>query len=166
MLKHKIGFVVSITLGLFIISQYIGCNSESSVSVPIECNRFLDRFFEAARSKDVGQMRQLPFYSGNQDVPRSDAMVETMRTMSAQTFTNMLTAFGDIKGYSVLNIQENTIYESKQDQSGKPRLGTYADVICKVKCSNKSQARLTFKLFKNPTTSEYNLVSWQFQSER
>ena len=157
---------VSITLALFIVSQYIGCRSESSMSVPIECKRFLDGFFEAARSKDVEQVRQLSFYLGNQDVQQSDAIVEARRNMSARTFVGMLATFGDIKGYTVLHMQENTIYESDQDQSSEPRLGTYADVICKVKCSNKSQAKITFKLFKNPATSEYDLVSWQFQSER
>jgi hypothetical protein len=166
MIRSNTRFVVAITLGLFIVSQHIGCSSESSMSVPIDCKRFLDSFFEAARSKDVERVRQLSFYLGNQDVPQSDEILETRKTMSAHTFEGMLTTFGDIKGYSVLSMQENTIYESNQDQSDKPRLGTYADVICKVKCSNKRQAKITFKLFKNPTTSEYDLVSWQYQSER
>src|SRR5207302_2987191 len=104
-------------LALFVVWFCFGCGksrSEPAASVPIDCQKFLEKYLDAVKSKDVGKIQELSSYvspADSADMPAesADMLRETKRKFAADGFERMTKEFGDFKSYSVLSVTVKTI---------------------------------------------------------
>ncbi len=79
-----------------------------SVSVPADCQQFLDKYFDAWKSKDIATLQALSFYLSPQDQSRiPEGSLELWRAsknkLVTENFEQVTRDFGDFKGYEVLH---------------------------------------------------------------
>src|SRR2546427_13226894 len=103
-------------LAVFLVWFCFGCSkspSEPAASVPIDCQKFLEKYFDAVKSKDVGKIQEFSSYVSPADSANmpaeADMMRETRRKFAAEVFEWMTKEFGDFKSYSVLSAKVTTI---------------------------------------------------------
>src|ERR1700732_2607030 len=85
-----------------------GCGKialESATPVPIDCQKFLVKYFEAVKSKDVGKIQEFSSHVSRADSAGMPAgsvemMRETKRKFAADVFERMNKEFGNFKSYS------------------------------------------------------------------
>jgi hypothetical protein len=92
---------------------------EPAVSVPADCQQFLNNYFGAWKSKDVGTLQSLSFYLSPEERSRlPEGSVELWRQSKDQlvteNFHRVSREFGDFKQYKVLMVKTTMI--SPQDQ--------------------------------------------------
>src|SRR5260370_3184971 len=92
-----------------------GCNRR--VAVPSDCQRFLDQFFQALKSNDVGKLQELSFSESVMDlsgVPHevADRMRDDHRQMDKTQLEKMKQMFGDFESYSVVSVKVNPVTAS------------------------------------------------------
>ena len=90
-------------LGLILGWFCSGCGKNALESVPIDCQKFLDKYFEAIKSKDVGKIKEFSSYVSQADregMPARgiDMMRESRGKFAAQGFERMNKDFGDFQG--------------------------------------------------------------------
>jgi hypothetical protein len=149
-----------------------GCNK--SVVVPSDCQRFLDQFFQALKSNDVGKLQELSFPETVMDlsgVPQevADRMRDDRRQMDKTQLEKMKQMFGDFENYSVESVKVNSVtaadLEAVKMQGAKDFLeGTHAVIICKAKFS-KASGRFGFDLIKKSPESEYLYEAYRFEEQ-
>jgi hypothetical protein len=153
-----------------------GCGKnalESTTPVPIDCQKFLVKYFEAVKSKDVGKIKEFSSYvsyAHREGMPASsiDMMRETKEKFAADGFERMNKEFGDFRGYSVISAKETTV--TTADLAAKKMQGTrlegvHAEIICKAKFSKKHSALISLNLFKETQDSEYSVEGWSYRAE-
>jgi hypothetical protein len=104
-------------LGLVLGSFCSGCGKnalEPATPVPIECQKFLVKYFEAVKAKDIGKIKEFSSYVSRADSEGMPAgsvemMRETKRKFAADVFERMNKEFGDFKSYSVISAKETTV---------------------------------------------------------
>src|SRR6267143_2160862 len=146
-------------LAVFLVWFCFGCSkspSEPVASVPIDCQKFLEKYFDAVKSKDVGKIQEFSSYvspADSADLPAgsADMLRETKRKFAAEVFERMTKEFGDFKSYSVLSVTVKTI--------------TMAEIVCKAKFSKKHSALIRLHLFKDTPESEYSIEAWSYQAD-
>ncbi len=150
-----------------------GCHK--GVAVPSDCQTFLDQFFQALKSNDVGKLQELSFpetvmmdFSG---VPQeaADRMRENQRQMDKTQLEKMKQMFGDFESYSVVSVKVNPVTEADLEvlkmQGAKDFLaGTHAVIICQAKFS-KASGRFGIELIKKTPESEYLYQSYRFEAQ-
>ncbi len=149
-----------------------GCNK--GVAVPSDCQRFLDQFFQALKSNDVGKLQELSFPETVMDlsgVPQevADRMRDDHRQMDKTQLEKMKQMFGDFENYSVESMKVNSVtaadLEVVKMQGAKDFLeGTHAVIICKAKFS-KASGRFGFDLIKKSPESEYLYEAYHFEAQ-
>jgi len=159
-------------LGLLFGSFCIACNK--GVAVPSDCQRFLDQFFPAFKSNDVGKLQELSFMETVMDlsgVPQdvADRMRDDRRQMDKTQLEKMKQMFGDFGSYSVESVKVNPVtaadLEAVKMQGAKDFLeGTHAVIICKAKFS-KMSGRFAFELIKKTPESEYLYQAYRFEAQ-
>jgi len=162
-------------LALFLVWFCSGCGkspSEPAASVPIDCQKFLEKYFEAVKSKDVEKIEELSSYvspADSADMPAgsADMLRETKRKFAADVFEKMTKEFGDFKSYSVLSAKVTTITTADlgKMQGLASLVGTHAEIVCKAKFSKHHSALIGLKLFKVTPESEYSIEAWQYQAD-
>jgi len=169
--KHAAMFAVF--LGWFC----FGCGkspSESAASVPIDCQKFLEEYFDAVKSKDVGKIQEFSSYvspadRANMPAGSVDMMRETKRKFTADVFERMTKELGDFKSYSVLSAKVKTITTAElvagNMQGLASLVGTHAEIVCKAKFSKKRSALIILNLFKGTPESEYSIEAWSYQAD-
>jgi hypothetical protein len=164
------------TLGLVHGCFCSGCGKnalEPATPVPVECQKFLVKYFEAVKSKDVGKIREFSSYVSHADsegMPTRgiDMMREAKGNFAAEGFERMNKEFGDFKSYSVLSVKETTITTAElaaKKMQGTRLQGGHAEIICKAKFSKKHSALIRLNLFKETQDSEYFVEAWSYQAE-
>ena len=160
-------------LGLLFGCLCAGCNK--SVAVPSDCQRFLDQFFRAVKSNDVGKLQELSFpetvmvqLSGAPpDV--ADRMRDNQRQMDKAQLEKMKQMFGDFESYSVESVKVNPVtaadleavkLQGAQDFSA----GTHAVIVCKARFS-KMSGKFGFELIKKTPESEYLYQAYRFEAQ-
>ena len=157
-------------LALFFGGLLFGCG-RSSAPVPIDCQAFLDKYFEAVKAKDVATLQNLisAFWNwGGEGMPQSEASMEKTREvrnmMFAENFKGMTEMFGDFKSYSVSSVKVTKVPEDRP-ATEVFRPGIHAEIECKAKFSKQSPVRISLHLFKETQGSEYSLLLWKYLAE-
>jgi hypothetical protein len=143
---------------------------EPSVSVPADCQQFLDKYFDAWKSKDIATLQALSFYLSPQDQSRlPEGSLELWRAsknkLVTENFEQVTRDFGDFKGYEVLRTKTTTI--SPQDQLAANTIGSgiHTELVCKARFSKKRNAHVGLHLIKQTEGSQYIVAAWNFQAE-
>src|SRR5205809_2727403 len=104
-------------LGLILGWFCSGCGKnvlETATPDPIDCQKFLDKYFEAVKSKDVGKIKEFSSYVSNavrEGMPASsvEMMRETKGKFAAEGFERLNKEFGDFQSYTVISAKEITV---------------------------------------------------------
>jgi hypothetical protein len=149
-----------------------GCNK--GVAVPSDCQTFLDQFFQAFKSNDVGKLHELSFPETVMDfsgMPQEavDRIRDNQKQMDKTQLEKMKQMFGDFESYSVESVKVNLVtaadLEVLKMQGAKEFLeGTHAVIICKAKFS-KASGRFGIELIKKTPESEYLYQSYRFEAQ-
>jgi len=161
------------TLFLFLVVILPACTKGKegpSAAVPADCQEFLDRYFNAWKSKDIATLQALSFYLSPQDQSRlPEGSLELWRAsknkLVTENFEQVTRDFGDFKGYEVLRVKTTTI--SPQDQLAANTIGSgiHTELVCKAKFSKKHDAHVGLHLIKETEGSQYIVAAWNFQAE-
>jgi hypothetical protein len=141
-----------------------------SASVPADCQQFLDKYFDAWKSKDIATLQALSFYLSAQDQSRlPEGSLELWRAsknkLVTENFERVTRDFGDFKGYEVLRVKTTTI--SPQDQLAANTIGSgiHTELVCKARFSKKRDAHVGLYLIKQTEGSQYIVAAWNFQAQ-
>ena len=161
------------TFLLFLVALLLACSKgkeRPSVSVPADCQQFLDKYFDAWKSKDIATLQALSFYLSPQDQSRlPEGSLELWRAsknkLVTENFEQVTRDFGDFKGYKVLRAKTTTI--SPQDQLAANTIGSgiHTELVCKARFSKKHDAHVGLHLIKQTEGSQYIVAAWNFQAE-
>ena len=140
-----------------------------SASVPADCQQFLDKYFDAWKSKDIATLQALSFYLSPQDQSRLPAgslelWRESKNKLVIENFERVTRDFGDFKGYEILRAKTTTI--SPQDQLAADTIGSgiHTELVCKARFSKKHDAHVGLHLIKETEGSQYIVAAWNFQA--
>jgi hypothetical protein len=159
--------------GLFLGLLCAGCGKSPSApaaSVPTDCQTFLDKYFAALKSKDIGKLQEFSgaFIStlspaGGAEMPAnvSDMARENARKMVADLYGKQNDQFGDFQSYSVVSVKETPITTADPEAPQMMKAGTHTEIVCNAKFS-KSSGRIQFNLFKEKPDSEYSIEAWRY----
>ena len=159
-------------LFLFLVILLLACSKgreEPSVSVPADCQQFLDKYFDAWKSKDIATLQALSFYLSPEDRSRLpegslELWRESKNKLVTENFERVTRDFGDFKGYEVLRVKTTTI--SPQDQPAANMIGSgiHTELVCKARFSKKHDAHVGLHLIKQTEGSQYIVAAWNFQA--
>jgi hypothetical protein len=110
------------TFLLFVVIVLLACSNgkeEPPVSVSADCQQFLDKYFDAWKSKDLATLQALSYYLSPQEQSRLPAgglelWRESKNKLVTQNFEQVTSDFGDFKGYEVLRVKTTTIFPQDQ----------------------------------------------------
>ena len=161
------------TFFLFPVVLLLACTKGKegpSASVPTDCRQFLNKYFDAWKSKDIATLQAFSFYLSPQDqsrLPEGSLALwrESKNKLVAENFEQVTRDFGDFKGYEVLRVKTTTI--SPQDQVAANTIGSgiHTELVCKAKFSKKRNAHVGLHLIKETEGSQYIVAAWNFQAE-
>jgi hypothetical protein len=148
------------------------CNKgreEPPVSVPADCQQFLDKYFDAWKSKDLATLQALSYYLSPQDQSRLPAgSLERWRAskneLVTQNFEQVTRDFGDFKGYEVLRVKTTTISPQDQPAANMMGSGIHTELVCKARFSKKHDVQVGLHLIKETEGSQYIVAAWNFQA--
>jgi hypothetical protein len=161
---------VAALLGLFIGWFCSACTK--SVPVPSDCQIFLDKYFEAVKSRDVGQLQDFSSYisrTQSKGMPEEGMamMRESKRKYAAEGFERVSRDFGDFQSYSVLSVKETTITADELAAKKMQEIGLeeiHTEIVSKAKFSKKHPVLIDLRLFKETPKSPYSIEAWQYQA--
>jgi hypothetical protein len=141
-----------------------------SVSVPVDCQQFLDKYFDAWKSKDIATLQALSFYLSPQDQSRLpegslELWRESKNKLVTENFEQVTKDFGDFKGYEVIRVKTTTISPQDQVVANTIGSGIHTELVCKAKFSKKRNAHVGLHLKKETEGSQYIVAAWSFQAE-
>ena len=153
-----------------------GCSkspSEPAVSVSADCQRFIDKYFEAFKSKDIGKLQEYSSASysslfsvpaGGTEMPANVADMgrENAKKIVADSYEQTFRRFGDFKSCSVVRAKETTIPTADRDAPQMMRAGIHAEIVCKAKFS-RNDGLIQLNLFKEKQDSEYSIEGWRYE---
>ena len=160
------------TFLLFLVVLLLACTKgkeEPSASVPADCQQFLDKYFDAWKSKDIATLQALSFYLSPEDRARFpegslEIWRESKNKLVTDNFEQVTRNFGDFKSYNVLRVKTTTI--SPQDHPAAIMgSGIHTELVCKAKFSKKQDAHVGLHLIKETESSQYIVAAWNFQAE-
>jgi hypothetical protein len=141
-----------------------------SVSVPADCQQFLNKYFDAWKSKDIATLQALSFYLSPEDRSRLpvgslEMWRESKNKLVAENFDRVTRDFGDFKSYEVLTAKTTTI--SLQDQPAANMMGSgiHTELVCKATFSKKHHAHVGLHIIKETEGSQYIVAAWNVQAE-
>ena len=156
---------------LFLLVLFLACNKEgASASVPADCQQFLDKYFDAWKSKDIVTLQALSFYLSPEERSRLpegslEMWRESKNKLVVENFERVTGEFGDFKGYKVLRVKTTTISPQDQPAANMMGAGIHTEVVCKAKFSKKHDARAGLHLIKETEGSQYVVAAWKFEAE-
>ena len=160
------------TFLLFLVVLLLACTKGKegpSAAVPADCQQFLDKYFDAWKSKDIATLQALSFYLSPQDQSRlPEGSLELWRAsknkLVTENFEQVTRDFGDFKGYEVLRVKTATI--SPQDELAADTIGSgiHTELVCKARFSKKHDVHVAFHLIKETEGSQYIAAAWNFQA--
>jgi hypothetical protein len=160
------------TFFLFVVVLLLTCNKGSdapSVSVPADCQQFLDKYFDAWKTKDIATLRALSYYLSPEDRSRlPEGSLEMWRQgkkkLVAENFERITRVFGDFKSYEVLRLKTTTISPQDQPAANMMGSGIHTELVCKAKFSKKHDAHAGLHLIKETEGSQYIVAAWNFEA--
>jgi hypothetical protein len=150
----------------------LGCSKgreEASVSVPADCQQFLDNYFGAWKSKDLATLQVLSYYLSPEARSRlPQGSLEMWRQgknkLVAENFERVTGLFGDFKSYEVLGAKTTSISPQDQPAANTMGSGTRTDLVCKAKFSKKRDVHVGLQLIKETEASQYIVAAWNFEA--
>jgi hypothetical protein len=149
-----------------------GCTKNAGgppVSVPADCQQFLDKYFDAWKSKDLATLQALSFYLSPEErlrLPEGSLEMwqQSKNKLVAENFERVTREFGDFKSYEVLRVKTTTI--SPQDQPAANMIGSgiHTELVCKANFSKKHHAHFGLHLIKETEGSQYIVAAWNVQT--
>ena len=141
-----------------------------SASVPADCQQFLDKYFDAWKSKDVATLQALSYYlspEARSRLPEGSAEMwrQGKNQLVAENFERVSRDFGDLQGYTVLRVKTTTISPQDQPAANMMGPGIHTELVCKARFSKKRDARAGLLLIKEAEGSQYIVASWNFEAE-
>jgi hypothetical protein len=157
---------------LILVALLPACNKGREgppVSVPADCQQFLDKYFDAWKSKDLATLQALSYYLSTQDQSRLPAgSLERWRAskneLVTQNFEQVTRDFGDFKGYEVLRVKTTTISPQDQPAANMMGSGIHTELVCKARFSKKHDVQVGLRLIKETEGSQYIVAAWNFQA--
>jgi hypothetical protein len=158
------------TFSLFLLVPLVACTrgkEEPSASVPADCQQFLDKYFDAWKSKDIATLQAVSYYLSPQDRSRLAEGLEMWREsknkLVTENFERVTGMFGDFKSYNVLRVKTTTI--SPQDHPAAIMgSGIHTELVCKARFSKKRDVHVGLHLIKETEGSQYIVAAWNFEA--
>jgi hypothetical protein len=158
------------TVFLFLLVALVACTrgkEEPSASVPADCQQFLDKYFDAWKSKDIATLQAVSYYLSPQDRSRVAEGLEMWREsknkLVTENFERVTGMFGDFKSYNVLRVKTTT--RSPQDQPAAIMgSGIHTELVCKARFSKKRDVHVGLHLIKETEGSQYIVAAWNFEA--
>ena len=159
----------TVVTALVVLAACTDEKEEITVSVPADCQQFLDKYFGAWNSKDVRTLQSLSFYLSPEERSRlPKRSVELWRQSKDQlvteNFHRVSREFGEFQQYKVLMVKTTMI--SPQDQPAANMIGSgfHTEVVCRARFSKKRDVQVGFHLIKQTEGSQYVAAAWNFQA--
>ena len=113
-LRNRAHFATFLLLVVVVLLACTKGKKGSSVSVPADCQQFLDKYFDAWKSKDIAALQAFSFYLSPNDRSRlPEGSLEMWRQsknkLVTENFEQVTRDFGDFKAYEVLKVKTTTI---------------------------------------------------------
>jgi len=158
------------TCSLFVVALLLACtkgNQGPSVSVPADCQQFLD--FQAWKSKDIATLQAFSYYLSAEDRSRLpegslELWRESKNKLVTENFERVTKEFGDFKGYEVLRVKSTTISPQDQPAANMMGSGTHTELVCKANFSKRRHAQVGLHLIKETENSPYIVAAWNFEA--
>jgi hypothetical protein len=160
------------TFLLFVVVFLLACTKGKegpSVSVPPDCQQFLDKYFGAWKSKDIAALQAFSFYLSPDDRSRlPEGSLEMWRQsknkLATENFEQVTRDFGDFKNYEILRVTTTTIPPQDQPVANTMGSGIHTEVVCKARFSKKHDAHVGLHLIKATEESQYIVAAWNFHA--
>src|SRR4029077_5567328 len=140
------------------------------VSVPVDCQQFLKKYFDAWKSKDLATLQALSFYLSPEDRARLpegslEMWRESKNKLVIENFERVTRDFGDFKGFEVMRAKTTTISPQNQLAANTMGSGIHTELVCKAKFSTKHHAHVGLHLIKGTEGSPYIVAAWNVEAE-
>jgi len=160
------------TFFLFVVVLLLACTKGKeapSVSVSADCQQFLDKYFQAWKSKDIATLQAFSYYLSAEDRSRLpegslELWRESKNKLVTENFERVTKEFGDFKGYEVLRVKSTTISPQDQPAANMMGSGTHTELVCKANFSKRRHAQVGLHLIKETENSPYIVAAWNFQA--
>jgi hypothetical protein len=157
-----------IAVFLFLVACTKG-QEEPSASVPADCLQFLDQYFGAWKSKDVGTLQALSLYLSPEERSRlpegsPELWRQSKNQLVTENFQRVTSLFGDFKDYKVLRVKTTTVSAQDQPAANMMGSGAHTELVCKARFSKKHDVQVRFHLIKQTEGSQYVAAAWNFQA--
>jgi hypothetical protein len=157
---------------VFSVVVLLGCTKSKEgalASVPGDCQQFLDKYFDAWKSKDVATLQALSFYLSPEDRSRLpegslEMWRESKNKLVTENFERVTRVFGDFKGYQVMRAKSTTISPQNQPVANMMGSGIRTELVCKAKFSKKRDVHVGLHLVKETEGSQYVVAAWNFEA--
>jgi len=163
---HIVTFSISLVVLLLACSRG---KEHPLVSVPADCQQFLNKYFDAWKSKDVATLQALSFYLSAEDRARlPEGSLELWRQsknkLVSENLERVTKDFGDFKGYEVMRVKSTTISQQDQPAANMMGAGIHTELVCKARFSKKRDAHVGLHLIKEAESSPYIVAAWNFEA--
>ena len=157
---------------LFLVVLLVACTKgkeDPSASVPTDCQQFLDKYFDAWKSKDLVTLQALCYYLSPEDRSRLpegsfEMWRDSKNKLVIENFEQVTKAFGDFKDYKILSVKITAISPQDQPAANMMGSGIHTELVCKAKFSKKADAHVGLHLIKETEGSPYIVAAWNFQA--
>ena len=158
---------------VLVVVLLFGCSKGEEgppVSVPADCQKFLNKYFDAWKSKDLATLQALSYYLSPEDRSRLpegslEMWQQGKKQLVAENFERVTRDFGDFKSYVVLRVNSTTISPQDQPAANMMGSGIHTELVCKANFSKKHHVRVGLHLIKETEGSQYVVAAWNFQAE-
>ena len=139
------------------------------VSVPADCQQFLNKYFDAWRSRDLATLQALSYYLSPEDRSRLpegslEMWQQSKNKLVAENFERVTRDFGDFKSYEVLKAKITTISPQDQPAANMMGSGIHTELVCKANFSKKHHAQFGLHLIQETEGSQYIVAAWNVQA--
>ena len=160
------------TFFVFVVVLLFACNKGeegSPVSVPADCQQFLNKYFDAWKSKDLATLQALSYYLSPEDRSRLpegslEMWQQGKKQLVAENFERVTRDFGDFRSYDVLRVNSTTISPQDQPAANMMGSGIHTELVCKANFSKKHHAQFGLHLIKETEGSQYIVAAWNVQT--
>lgn len=156
----------------FVVVLFFACNKDNEqppVTVPADCQQFLNKYFDAWRSKDLATLKAVSYYLSPEERSRLPAGSVEMwqqgkKQLVAENFERITRDFGDFESYQVVRVKTTTISPQDQPAANMMGSGIHTEVFCKANFSKKHHAQFSLHLIKETEASQYVVAAWNVQA--
>jgi hypothetical protein len=160
------------TCSLLLVVLLLGCTKGKEgppVTVPADCQQFLDKYFDAWRSKNIATLQALSYYLSPEDRAKlPEGSLEMWRqgknALVIQNFERVTGLFGDFKSYEVLRVKSTMISPQDQPAANMMGAGIHTELVCKARFSKKRDVHVGMHLIKETENAQYFAAAWNFEA--